>query len=78
MYVWAFGSGSLDVMALADAMAERRWYLGRQLTAPPSLHVVLTPIHAAVVDDFLGDLREVAETVGRSGQTGEQRSNCGA
>ncbi|HKC06832.1 MAG TPA: pyridoxal-dependent decarboxylase [Methylomirabilota bacterium] len=75
MYVWGFASDTLDVMAVADAMAERHWYLGRQLTTPPSLHVVLTPIHAPVVDDFLRDLREVADAIGRSGRTGEKRSN---
>jgi hypothetical protein len=37
--------------------------------------VVLTPIHAPVVDDFLRDLREVADAIGRSGRTGEKRSN---
>ena len=66
---------SVDVMAVSDPMVERRWYLGRQLTTPPSLHVVLTPIHAPVVDDFLRDLREVADAIGRSGRTGEKRSN---
>ena len=75
MYVWGFASDTLDVMAVADAMAERRWYLGRQLTTPPSVHVVLTPIHAPVVDAFLHDLREVASAIGRSGRTGEKRSN---
>jgi glutamate/tyrosine decarboxylase-like PLP-dependent enzyme len=78
MYVWAFTADSLDVMALADAMAERRWYLGRQLTDPPSLHVVLTPLHAPVVDDFLRDLREAAAVVGRSGRTGPARASYGA
>jgi glutamate/tyrosine decarboxylase-like PLP-dependent enzyme len=74
MYVWGFAADSVDVMAVADAMAERRWYLGRQLTTPPSLHVVLTPLHAPVVDDFLRDLREVADAVARSGRTGQARS----
>jgi len=75
MYVWGFASDAIDVMAMADAMAERRWYLGRQLTTPPSLHVVLTPIHAPVVDGFLRDLREVAESIARSGRSGERRSS---
>ena len=75
MYVWGFASDAIDVMAVADAMAERRWYLGRQLTTPPSLHVVLTPIHAPVVDDVLRDLREVAESIARSGRSGERRSS---
>ena len=75
MYLWGFASDAIDVMAVADAMAERRWYLGRQLTTPPSLHVVLTPIHAPVVDGFLRDLREVAESIARSGRSGERRSS---
>jgi hypothetical protein len=53
-------------------------YLGRQLTTPPSLHVVLTPIHAPVVEDFLRDLREVAESIARSGRSAEKRSNYAA
>lgn len=75
MYVWGFAADALDVMAVADAMAERRWYLGRQLTTPPSLHVVLTPLHAPVIDDFLRDLREVADGLVRSDRVGERRSN---
>jgi glutamate/tyrosine decarboxylase-like PLP-dependent enzyme len=63
MYVWAFTTGDAGVAAVADAMAERRWYLGRQRTEPPSLHVVLTPLHAPVVDDFLRDLRAVASAL---------------
>jgi len=75
MYVWGFASTTADVMAVADAMAERRWYLGRQLTSPPSLHVVLTPLHPPVVDDFLADLREVAAAV--AGRTDTSRSTYG-
>jgi glutamate/tyrosine decarboxylase-like PLP-dependent enzyme len=75
MYVWGFASDAIDVMAVADAMAERRWYLGRQLTTPPSLHVVLTPIHPPVVDDVHRDLREVAYSIARCGPPGERRSS---
>src|SRR6185369_15813340 len=58
MYVWGFASDTVDVMAVADAMAKGRWYLGPQLTAPPSRRAELTPIPAPVVDDFLRNLRE--------------------
>lgn len=77
MYVWGFGSDTIDMMAVADAMAERRWFLGRQLTSPPSLHVVLTPVHAPIVDDFLRDLRDVVDGIAKSGRTGEKKSNYG-
>ena len=77
MYVWGFGADTVDVMAVADAMAERRWYLGRQLTTPPSLHVVLTPVHEPVVGELLRDLREVASAVAASGRTGPATTTYG-
>jgi glutamate/tyrosine decarboxylase-like PLP-dependent enzyme len=75
MYVWAFAADGLDVMAVADGMAARNWHLAGQLTTPPSLHVVLTPLHAPIVDDFLHDLCEVTSAVATSGQAGEARSD---
>jgi len=65
MYVFAFTADGRDVMAIGDAMAERGWFLGKQPTQPPSLHVVLTPVHTKVVSEFLRDLEAVAEAVGR-------------
>jgi glutamate/tyrosine decarboxylase-like PLP-dependent enzyme len=67
MYLFAFASDRHDVMAVADAMAERCWHLGRQPTDPPSLHVVLTPVHTRIVGSFLKDLEDVAATVARAG-----------
>jgi hypothetical protein len=54
-------------MAVADAMEERGWHLGRQPTDPPSLHVVLTPMHTRIVGSFLEDLEDVAASVARGG-----------
>jgi glutamate/tyrosine decarboxylase-like PLP-dependent enzyme len=61
MYVLAFtADDGRDMMAVGDAMAQRGWLLGRQPTHPPSLHLVLTPVHRGVVQAFLLDLKTVA------------------
>lgn len=66
MSVFAFGSDSLDVYALGDEMDVRGWYLDRQ-QLPPSLHLMITPAHAGIVDRFLTDLAEAVNGL-RQGQ----------
>jgi sphinganine-1-phosphate aldolase len=63
MYVFAFAGEGLDILALGRAMEERGWFLGQQPTDPPSLHLVLTPIHAEIVDRFLEDLAAATDAV---------------
>lgn len=55
MSVLAFSSEKADIMAVGDVMDERGWHLDRQ-TGPPALHLMVTPNHAKVADDFLSDL----------------------
>lgn len=62
--VFAFGSDTLDVYALGDAMEARGWKLDRQML-PPALHLMVTPAHAAVVEPFLADLRACAASLAR-------------
>ncbi len=62
MSVIAFTSDSFDVYRLADAMDARGWHLDRQ-QRPPCLHLMVTPAHAPVADEFLKDLREAALAV---------------
>jgi glutamate/tyrosine decarboxylase-like PLP-dependent enzyme len=57
--IFAFGSDTLDVYALGDAMEARGWKLDRQML-PPALHLMVTPAHAKVVEPFLADLRACA------------------
>ncbi|NMO18666.1 aspartate aminotransferase family protein [Pyxidicoccus fallax] len=57
--IFAFGSDTLDVYALGDAMEARGWKLDRQMM-PPALHLMVTPAHAKVVEPFLADLRACA------------------
>jgi glutamate/tyrosine decarboxylase-like PLP-dependent enzyme len=65
MSVMAFGSDTLDVFAVGDAMDAKGWHLDRQ-KGPDALHLMLSPTHARVADPFLADLREAARAPGRS------------
>ena len=66
MSVFAFGSKELDVYALADAMDARGWHLDRQ-QRPPCLHLMVTPAHVSIVDEFLKDLEDSVEEVKEEG-----------
>jgi sphinganine-1-phosphate aldolase len=61
--VFAIASDALNVFALGEKMKERRWYIDSQ-HLPPCLHMTISPMHAAIVEPFLSDLRAaVKETV---------------
>jgi glutamate/tyrosine decarboxylase-like PLP-dependent enzyme len=57
MGVFAFGSDAIDAAAVCAAMDARGWHLDRQ-QGPDALHLMVSPIHARVVEPFLADLRE--------------------
>ncbi len=59
--VFAFTSDTADPFAVADRMEERGWGVDRQ-RGPDAMHVMISPLHADVTDDFLADLRVAAET----------------
>ena len=68
----SFGAapGGPDIFAVADALAERGWYVDRQ-TPPPSLHLTVNAVHANTAAAFLGDLAASLDAVaGRSGDAG--------
>jgi glutamate/tyrosine decarboxylase-like PLP-dependent enzyme len=51
-----------DVYALADRMEARGWTVDRQ-QRPASIHLTVTANHAAIVDEYLKDLREALAEV---------------
>lgn len=59
MSVFTYVSDGRDIASIADAMRARGWFV-RPSSHPPSLHVVVTPMHEAVAGDYLRDLREIA------------------
>jgi glutamate/tyrosine decarboxylase-like PLP-dependent enzyme len=64
MSILALASDERNIYEIGDELAERGWYLDRQ-HLPASLHLTVTPAHAAVADQFLADLAEAVEEVGR-------------
>lgn len=55
-------SDPIDVFALGDALAARGWHHDRQ-GPPDALHATVSNTNTAVIDDYLRDLRECAESV---------------
>ena len=56
MTVVAIGSETHDIFAVGDRLTERGWHFDRQ-DDPPALHLMASPRHLLVVDEFLADLR---------------------
>ena len=67
MSVFAFTSDTLDIHLIGDALDALGWHPDRQ-QKPPSLHLMVTPAHAPIVDEFLADVREAVRRV----KAGEQ------
>jgi sphinganine-1-phosphate aldolase len=64
--LWAVGYGSdaYDMFAVADRMTARGWSVGR-IKDPKAIHLMITPVHAPILDEYLADLgASVAEVRG--------------
>lgn len=68
--LFIYGGDGIDVHAIWERMMERGWF-SPPLDDPNSIHLMLSPSHAAIVDDYLSDLRDIAADVRASGATGE-------
>jgi glutamate/tyrosine decarboxylase-like PLP-dependent enzyme len=60
MTVVAVGSREHDIFAIGDILNERGWFFDRQ-DNPPALHLMASPRHHLVVDEFVSDLRYAVE-----------------
>jgi sphinganine-1-phosphate aldolase len=63
--VLALESSSLDLYAVGDVMDDRGWHLNRNVE-PEGLHLMLSPAHAEVVEELVGDLAEAVAHHGPS------------
>ncbi len=57
--LFEIGSSTLDIGAVGDVMDDRGWNLDRQ---QGGLHLMLSPYHARIADQFLADLAAAAAT----------------
>jgi glutamate/tyrosine decarboxylase-like PLP-dependent enzyme len=60
MTVVAIGSDRHDIFAVGDVLNARSWCFDRQ-DNPASLHLMASPRHLLVVDEFLADLRAAVD-----------------
>jgi len=70
MSVFAFTSETARIASVVERMGERGWRLNRQAN-PEAIHMIVTPRHEPVVDEFLADLGEAvaeAERIADNGQ----------
>jgi hypothetical protein len=63
---FAFGSNTVDMIAVNQEMSRRGWAFG-PLRDPPGLIVLLNPGHSTIVPTLLEDLADVTAAV-RSGR----------
>jgi sphinganine-1-phosphate aldolase len=72
LWVIAFGSDSLDIYRVLDAMSSRGWSLNG-LQRPPSIHLCVTLRHteSGVAERFLRDLAASVEDVKKSPASGQ-------
>ncbi len=65
--LFSYGSEQLDIFAVWKQLALRGWFTGL-LTEPRGIHLMLSPAHAQVADEYLADLRDATDAVRRSGE----------
>lgn len=68
MTVLAIGSHERNIFAIGDALNARGWHFDRQEN-PPAIHLMVSPRHALVIDEFLTDLRDAVATAAESSAT---------
>lgn len=68
----AYGSTVHDILAVAEAMEQRGWVVNR-LKEPPAIQLVINPVHAPLVDDYLVDLAASLDEVGRGSNRAADR-----
>ena len=52
----AYTSDSIDIYAVAERLSEKGWF-SPLLDGPPAIHLMLSPEHTEVIDEYITDLR---------------------
>jgi glutamate/tyrosine decarboxylase-like PLP-dependent enzyme len=66
--ILCFTSDAVDMMAVGTAMARRGWLPGHT-RQPPSMHIMISMLHAECCDDYLADLRAAVAEAGAQRST---------
>jgi glutamate/tyrosine decarboxylase-like PLP-dependent enzyme len=70
---FAYASRAVDMLAVADQLALRGWYMSR-LADPPAIHHMLNIAHEPIVDRYANDLREATAVVSRHSLRADNRA----
>ena len=62
----AYTSDTIDIHAVAERLSEKGWFSPR-LDDPPAIHLMLSPEHRRVIDEYIADLRDTVRLVAASG-----------
>lgn len=65
--LFTYGSDSLDPFAIWGKLLQRGWFTGLT-TEPRAIHLMLSPAHAGVADQYLADLEAAVAEVRASGE----------
>jgi hypothetical protein len=68
--LFSFGSDRVDIYAVWGKLVGRGWFSGL-VRNPRAIHLMLSPAHAEVADEYLADLRAAVKEVEASGATAE-------
>ena len=52
----ALSSSTLDLFGVGDALEARGWHVNRN-SDPKGLHLMLSPVHAPLIDELIADIR---------------------
>lgn len=66
--LFAYGAEDFDIFAVWKRLMERGWFTGL-ITDPRGIHLMLSPAHAQVSDEYLEHLREAAAAVRSGGES---------
>jgi glutamate/tyrosine decarboxylase-like PLP-dependent enzyme len=69
--LWAVGYGSdaVDILAVADMLTARGWWPGR-VREPRGIHLMITPVHAPVIEEYVADLAAATSAVAAASSRG--------
>ena len=56
----AYTSDTIDIYAVAERLSEKGWFSPR-LDDPPAIHLMLSPEHSSVIDEYTADLRDACK-----------------
>lgn len=64
----AYGSDHVDIFAVAAELRQAGWFIVHT-QCPKGIHLMLTPAHAPIVDDYLRDVQAAVNTVRQGAST---------